>query len=111
MFCEIIAHFSCGPNAGVPNRGYVVHGKVTEMSASELYYNSAKPSACSTLDKLAAAVLKKNKSDVRAWLEHQDAYTHRTIRERLYKYFTYKYTYRYIDVLPKFVKAYNDMVH
>ena len=36
---------------------------------------------------------------------------HRTIRERLYKYFTYKYTYRYIDVLPKFVKAYNDMVH
>jgi len=36
---------------------------------------------------------------------------HRTIRDRLYKYFTYKNTYMYIDVLPKFVKAYNDTVH
>jgi len=36
---------------------------------------------------------------------------HRTIRDRLYKYFTYKNTYKYIDVLPKFVKAYNDTVH
>jgi len=33
------------------------------------------------------------------------------IRDRLYKYFTYKNTYRYIDVLPKFVRAYNDTVH
>jgi hypothetical protein len=30
----------------------------------------------------------------------------RTIRDRLYKYFTYKITYKYIDV-PKFVTAYN----
>ena len=36
---------------------------------------------------------------------------HRTIRDRLYKYFTYKNTYRYIDVLPKFAKGYNDTVH
>jgi hypothetical protein len=36
---------------------------------------------------------------------------HRTIREKLYKYFTYKNTYRYVDVLPKFVKAYNNTVH
>ena len=36
---------------------------------------------------------------------------HRTIRDRPYKYFTYKNTYTYIDVLPKFVKAYNDTVH
>jgi len=36
---------------------------------------------------------------------------HRTIRDRPYKYFTYKNTYRYIDVLPKFVRAYNDTVH
>ena len=35
----------------------------------------------------------------------------RTIRDRLYKYFTYKNTHRYIDVLPKFVEAYNDTVH
>jgi len=35
----------------------------------------------------------------------------RTIRERLYTYFTYKNTFRYIDVLPKFVRAYNDTVH
>jgi len=36
---------------------------------------------------------------------------HRTIRVRLYKYFTYKNTYRFIEVLPKFVQAYNDTVH
>jgi len=35
---------------------------------------------------------------------------HRTIRDRLYKYFTYKNKYGYIDVLPKFVKAYNNRV-
>ena len=29
----------------------------------------------------------------------------------MYKHFTYKSTYRYIDVLPKFVSAYNDTVH
>jgi len=37
--------------------------------------------------------------------------SHRTIRDRLFKYFTYKNTYRYIDVLPIFVKAYNYTVH
>jgi len=36
---------------------------------------------------------------------------HRPIRDMLYNYFTYKNTYRYIDVLPKFIKAYNDTVH
>jgi hypothetical protein len=36
---------------------------------------------------------------------------HRTNRDRLYKYFRFFNSYRYIDVLPKFVKAYNDTVH
>jgi transposase InsO family protein len=36
--------------------------------------------------------------------------SHRTIRDKLYKYMTYKNTYRYIDVLPKFFRAYNDTV-
>jgi hypothetical protein len=31
--------------------------------------------------------------------------------EKLKKYFTYKNTYRYIDVLPKFAVAYNETVH
>jgi hypothetical protein len=35
----------------------------------------------------------------------------RTIRENLYKYFTYKNSYRFIDVLPKFVTGYNATVH
>ena len=30
---------------------------------------------------------------------------HRTVKNKIYKYFTYKNTYRYIDVLPKFVRA------
>jgi len=36
---------------------------------------------------------------------------HKTIRDRLFKYFTFSNSYRYIYVLPKFVKAYNDTVH
>ena len=36
---------------------------------------------------------------------------HRTISDKLYKYFTYMNTYRYIDVLGDFVTGYNDTVH
>jgi len=35
----------------------------------------------------------------------------RTLRNKLYRYFTYKNTYSYIDVLHKFVKGYNATVH
>jgi hypothetical protein len=35
----------------------------------------------------------------------------RNMRERLYKYFTYKNTYRYIDVITKCVERYNGTVH
>jgi len=34
-----------------------------------------------------------------------------TLRDKLSRYFTYKNTYKYIDVLPKFVKRYNTTVH
>jgi len=36
---------------------------------------------------------------------------HRTLRYKLYKYFTYKNTYSFIDVLQKFVRGYNATVH
>ena len=36
---------------------------------------------------------------------------HRTIQDKLHKVFTDKNTYRYIDVLPDFVKGYNATVH
>jgi len=36
---------------------------------------------------------------------------HRTIRDKLYRYFTFKNTYRYVDVLDDFVKGYNATVH
>ena len=36
---------------------------------------------------------------------------HRTIRGKLYKYFTFKNTYRYIDVRDDFVKGCNATVH
>ena len=50
------------------------------MSDRVIYYNPEKPSVFSTVNKLSAALTKKNKSDVRAWLEHQDAYTmHRPV--------------------------------
>jgi hypothetical protein len=35
----------------------------------------------------------------------------RTIREKLYKYFTYKNSYRFIDALPKFITGYNATLH
>jgi hypothetical protein len=35
----------------------------------------------------------------------------RTIRDKLYKYFTYMNTYRFIDVLQQFVQCYNASVH
>jgi hypothetical protein len=53
------------------------------MASRALYYNPEKSTASSTLDKLSAALPKKNKSVVRAWLESQDAYTmHRPVRKR-----------------------------
>jgi len=53
------------------------------MAARALYYNPAKPTNFSTLDKLSAALPKKNKSDIIAWLENHDAYTmHRPVRKR-----------------------------
>ena len=73
--------FSRGPKAGVSNRGYAVHGKNTKLTA--IYYNPEKPTAFSTLDKLSAAIPMKNKFDVKAWLEYQDAFTlHRPVRRR-----------------------------
>jgi hypothetical protein len=48
-----------------------------------IYYNPEKPKGFSTLDKLAVAISRKNKSDVKAWFEYQDAYTmHRPARRR-----------------------------
>jgi len=35
----------------------------------------------------------------------------RTVRDKIYRYFTYTNSNRYIDVLQKFVDAYNDTVH
>ena len=36
---------------------------------------------------------------------------HRTIRAKLYKYFTFKNSYRYIDFLADYVTGYNATVH
>ena len=52
---------------------------------SKLYYDPARPSAFSTVEKLraAAAASKKDKKVVRTWLEKQHDYTlHRQVRKR-----------------------------
>jgi len=36
---------------------------------------------------------------------------HSSNRDSLFKFFTFKNTYRYIDVVPKFIKDYNNTVH
>jgi len=52
------------------------------MSINKTYYEPGTPPAFSTLEKLAPAVAKTNKSDVRAWLQKQDADTlHRPVRK------------------------------
>jgi hypothetical protein len=35
----------------------------------------------------------------------------KTLRDKIFKYFTSNNSHRYIDVLPKFVRAYNSTVH
>jgi len=35
----------------------------------------------------------------------------RTLKSKLYKWFTRNNTYRYVDVLDKYVTGYNDTVH
>ena len=35
----------------------------------------------------------------------------RTIKDRLYRYFTHSSSYKYIDILPSIMKAYNDSPH
>jgi hypothetical protein len=80
---EIDAHFSRSPKGEVSNRGYAAHGKNTEISASELYYDPIKASNSSTFTKLSAALQLQNKSDFIAWLVLQIEYTqHRTARRR-----------------------------
>jgi hypothetical protein len=36
---------------------------------------------------------------------------HRTIRDKLFKYSTFKNTYKFINVLPKFVQGFNATIH
>jgi hypothetical protein len=80
-FDEIIAPLFAKPKGRRVKSG--LRRSYTEMSAGGLYYNPAKLSASSTLEKLAAAIPKKNKSDVREWLEQLDAFTqHRPVRGR-----------------------------
>ena len=80
---KLSPHFSRSPKAGVSIEGYAVHGKNTKMAARALYYNPEIPTTFSTLDKLAAALPKKYKSDFKAFPETQEAYTmQRTVRKR-----------------------------
>ena len=54
------------------------------MSTIKLYYDPARPSDLSPLTKPALALPTKNKSDVTACLEQQDAYTlHTPVRKQL----------------------------
>ena len=36
---------------------------------------------------------------------------HRTLQNKLYRYFTYKNTYRFVDVIQPFVKVSNNTIH
>jgi hypothetical protein len=48
------------------------------------------PTAFSTLDKVVAAIPRKNKSDVKEWLEYQDVYT--TLRPSRRRFLRNPYT-------------------
>jgi len=80
-FREIIAPFFASPKSRGVESGLRRAWKYTKLTAK--YYNPEKPTAFSTLDKLAAAIPRKNKSDVKEWLEYQDVYKmHRPARSR-----------------------------
>ena len=57
------------------------------------------------------------KKSIRFFQTHSEAKAsvierfNRTIKGRMWKYFTYKNTHRYIDVLPDLLKAYNNSYH
>jgi hypothetical protein len=74
-FHEIIAPLFAKPKCRGVESGLRRARKNTKMAARALYNNPGNPTAFSTLNKLVAALPKKNKSHVRAWLEHQDTYT------------------------------------
>jgi hypothetical protein len=75
--------FSRGSKSEVSKRGYAVHGKNTKMATRALFYNPAKPSTFSVANELSTALSRKNKPDVREWLEQQETYTkHRPVRKR-----------------------------
>jgi hypothetical protein len=51
--------------------------------ASNVYFDPGHVAGISTLDKLRRAVKHAKRSDVKSWLEEQDAYTlHRPVRKR-----------------------------
>jgi hypothetical protein len=80
LFREIIAPLFAKLKSRGAESGLRRAWKNTKLTA--IYYNPEKPTF-STLDKQAAAIPRKNKSDVKAWLEYHDAYTmHRPARRR-----------------------------
>ena len=92
-----------------------MHGKNTKMSARALIYNPSKPTAFSTLYKLLQDMLLEEviqfqvcrNPDVKCAVVEL---AHRKIRDKIFRYFTFSNSYHYIDVLLKFIKAYNDTV-
>lgn len=60
-------HFTQNSKAGVSNRCQSKRGKYIKLSTRKLHYGSARSSAFSTLEKLASAVPKRSKSDVRTF--------------------------------------------
>ena len=53
------------------------------MAAKVMFYSPSRPSAFSTVQKLAAAMKSKSKLDIKSWLLKQDAYIlHRPVRKR-----------------------------
>ena len=83
FFTNSSLFFSRSPKAGVSKRRYAFRGNKIKLFTSRLYYDPARPSACSNLTKFAKEVAKKNKSDSRVRLEKQNGYTlHRPVRKR-----------------------------
>lgn len=53
-------------------------------------------------------VYRKTKNDVKGSVIERFI---RTVKERIWRYFTHRYTMRYIDVLEKIIESYNNTVH
>ena len=78
--------------------------KFLQTDQGKEFYNQHVLSLCNTYNTKLFSVFTEQKSPiVERW--------NRTLKERMYRYFTYQGNHRWVDVLPRLVESYNNSYH